>query len=149
MRGIGLLSQAGFLPILTAVQTWEDRETPSRLRAFESALRAAGCSRARVKIIPTLRIGMEERRNRGYREDERVTEEMMEGYDLDQLLCSRGRMVTDRGVAVCPILIEAPGAHLGRTLREACVPFPLGHRVCSTCWLHGAICSNPGGVSPE
>jgi len=149
MRGVGLLAQAGFLPILTAVQTWEDRETPSKLRAFEAALRAAGCSRPRVKIIPTLRIGMEETRTRGYREEERVTAEMLEGYDVDQLICSHSRIVTDRGVAVCPILIEAPGAHLGRTLAEAVHPFALSHRACYTCYQHGAICSNPGASSPE
>jgi MoaA/NifB/PqqE/SkfB family radical SAM enzyme len=144
MRGVGLLARAGFLPILTAVQTWEDRETPRMLRAFEEALRRAGSTRPRLKIIPTLRIGMEEKRTRGYREDERVTEEMLEGYDQDQLVCNHSRMVTDRGVAVCPILIEAPDAHLGKTLREALGPFPLRHQACSTCYLHGAICSNPG-----
>jgi hypothetical protein len=50
---------------------------------------------------------------------------------------------------VCPILIEAPGAHLGRTLKEASVPFGIGHAVCSTCYRHGAICSNPGSSSLE
>ena len=144
--GLGLLAAAGFLPILTAVQTWEDRETPGKLRAFEAALRAAGCAKPRMKIIPTLRIGMEEKRTGGYREDERVTEEMLVGFDQDQLICNHSRIVTDRGVAVCPILLEAPGAHLGRTLEEASRPFALAHRVCTTCYLHGAICSNPGAL---
>jgi MoaA/NifB/PqqE/SkfB family radical SAM enzyme len=142
LRGVRLLAEAGFLPILTAVQTWEEPETPRMLRRFEEALRAAGSSRPRVKIIPTLRIGMEESRTRGYREDERVTREMLEGYDQDQLICNHSRIVTDRGVAVCPILIEAPDAHLGSTLAEASRPFPLAHRACSTCYLHGAICAN-------
>jgi len=78
-----------------------------------------------------------------------VTEEMLEGYDQDQLLCSHSRIVTDRGVAVCPILIEAAGAHLGRTLKEASGPFRIGHAVCSTCYRHGAICSNRGSWSLE
>jgi len=149
LRGTGLLAAAGFLPILTAVQTWEDRDTPARLRAFERAMREAGCARPRVKIIPTLRIGMEEIRAGGYGEDVRVSEEMLEGYDQDQLICSHSRIVTDRGVAVCPILIEAPGAHLGVTLKEASRPFRIGHAVCSTCYRHGAICSNPGSSSLE
>jgi hypothetical protein len=55
-------------------------------------------------------------------------------------------MVTDRGVAVCPILIETPGAHLGRTLDEADRPFAIGHDACWTCWAHGAICSNAGSL---
>ncbi len=144
MRGVSLLCEAGFLPILTAVQTWEGRETPARLRAFEAALRAAGCARPRVKILPTLRIGMEEKRTRGYRGDEIVTEEMMAGYDEDRLICNHSRIVTDRGVAVCPILIEAEGSHLGSSLEDASVPYPLRHRACYTCYQFGAICSNPG-----
>ena len=44
---------------------------------------------------------------------------MMEGYDQSLLVCNHGRMVTDRGVYVCPILIETPEARLGATLAEA------------------------------
>jgi AdoMet-dependent heme synthase len=149
VRGLRLLARAGFLPILTAVQTWNDAETPSVLRALEDLLRSAGCSRPRIKLMPTLRIGMEALRTRGYLPEERVTREMMEGYDPGQLLCSRARMVTDRGVAVCPILIETPGAHLGRTLEEADRPFAIGHDACWTCWAHGAICSNAGSLGRE
>ena len=69
---------------------------------------------------------------------------MMENYDSSQLLCSRGRTVTDRGVAVCPLLIEAPDAHLGETLEEASGAFRLSHGACYTCYVYGAICSNVG-----
>ena len=31
----------------------------------------------------------------------------MEGFDEGQLICHHSRVVTDRGVFVCPILIEA------------------------------------------
>ena len=33
-------------------------------------------------------------------------------------MCSSGRMVTSRGVYVCPILIDFPGARMGETLRR-------------------------------
>ena len=44
---------------------------------------------------------------------------MMVGFDPSQLLCNHARIVTDRGVSVCPILIEAPDACLGSSLAEA------------------------------
>ena len=142
LRGLALLAESGFLPILTAVETWEATEAPRMLARLVGALCAAGVARPRVKLIPTLRIGMEEKRTQGYAGHERVTREMLDGFDETQLLCSHARIVTDRGVAVCPILIEAPDAHLGQTLEEASRPFGLSHGACTTCWLHGSICSN-------
>ncbi len=150
MSGLRQLVEAGFLPIVTMAQTWPDRDTPEILASFSETLRAAGYSRPRIKILPTLHIGMEENRSRGYLETERVSEEMMDGYPSSQLLCSRSRTITDRGVAVCPILIEAPDAHLGRTIDEGSRPFALSHGACHTCYVHGAICSNFGaGYRPE
>jgi hypothetical protein len=56
-------------------------------------------------------------------------------------------MVTDRGVFVCPILIETPEARLGATLTEAMRPFSIRHAACYTCWQHGALCANPSSTS--
>jgi hypothetical protein len=74
---------------------------------------------------------------------------MMRGFDVTQLLCSSGRVVTDRGIYVCPILVDEPDAKLGSTLEEASRPYGLGHRACHTCWLNGAICTNYAGVGQE
>jgi len=93
-------------------------------------------------VLPTLRIGAESERQRGYQPDERVTREMMEGYDANLLICSHSRVVTDRGVYVCPILIEAPDAKLGINLTEAQGRYALRHHACYTCWQYGALCSN-------
>jgi hypothetical protein len=68
---------------------------------------------------------------------------MMDGFDRAQLICDHSRVVTDRGVFVCPILIEAPDARLGATLRESLGPYPLRHHACYTCYQHGSICANP------
>jgi hypothetical protein len=57
--------------------------------------------------------------------------------------------VTDRGVYVCPILIEAPGARLGDTLAEALRPYALRHNACYTCYQYGALCANPSGEAKE
>jgi hypothetical protein len=74
---------------------------------------------------------------------------MMEGYDATQLICGHSRVVTDRGVYVCPILIEAPDARLGATLVEALTGYPLRHHACYTCYQYGALCANPSGGRPD
>ena len=67
---------------------------------------------------------------------------MMQDYDQNLLVCNHSRMVTDRGVFVCPILIEAPDARLGATLAEAQRSFAIKHQACYTCYQYGALCSN-------
>jgi MoaA/NifB/PqqE/SkfB family radical SAM enzyme len=145
IRGVRLLVEAGFLPIITIAQTWPEEENLAVFESFVETLKEAGYEHPRLKILPTLHLGMEEERTRPYSSSERISEEMMEHFDKSQLLCSRGRTVTDRGVAVCPLLIEAPDAHLGDTLEEADRAFRLSHGACHTCYVHGAICSNVGG----
>lgn len=142
MQGVLMLVKAGFLPIITMTQTWPEEETPEVFRRFVRVLNERGYSRPRIKILPTLHLGMEESRSRPYLNAERVTAEMLKDYDTSQLVCSHSRMVTDRGVAVCPILIEAADANMGSTLEEAGRPFAISHGACYTCYLHGAICSN-------
>jgi uncharacterized Fe-S cluster-containing radical SAM superfamily protein len=145
LRGVRLLLRHGFLPIITVARTRDDQEDAELFHGFVEVLRANGYDRPRVKVLPTLRLGAEVGRRRGYRADERVTAERMAGYDAGLLLCSHARIVTDRGVSVCPILVEAPGARLGATLGEALGPFALRYHACSTCYEHGALCANPSG----
>jgi molybdenum cofactor biosynthesis enzyme MoaA len=145
MRGVRQLVSHGFLPIVTVARTRDDEDDAALFAGFVEALRAHGYDRPRVKILPTLRLGAEAARRRGYRDEERVTPEMMEGFDPGQLICNHGRVATDRGVFVCPILIEAPDARLGGTLAESLGPYPLRHHACYTCYQYGTLCSNPSG----
>ena len=62
-----------------------------------------------------MHLGAEAKRTHGYRDDERVTHEMLADFDMSQLICEHSRMVTDRGVHVCPILIDSPDSWLGHT----------------------------------
>lgn len=143
LGGIQRLVAAGFLPIITAMQTWDDDDGDDVLTAFRRLLATVGCERARVKILPPLRIGAEAERSHGYQPEERVTHEMMHGFDLDQLLCSRARLVSARGVHACPILLDSPGARLGDSLAAAAqMPVRLSEQACYTCYVSGAICSN-------
>ncbi|MCG6154221.1 radical SAM protein [Rubinisphaera margarita] len=143
LQGIRKLCEFGFLPIITMTQTWEDDENEEVLAKFRQVLREVGHARPRLKILPRIRIGAEAERTCGYGELERITPEMMEGFDQSQLLCSYSRVVTDRGVAVCPILLDSPEALLGATLGESTEAFPLAHGACYTCYQFGSICTNP------
>lgn len=149
MEGIRKLLDHGFLPIITATQVWEPQHDEEVRQAFVARLRKLGYANPRLKILPPLKIGREAKRGGGYELGERVTAEMLEDYDTGQLLCASSRVVTSRGVYVCPILIETEQARLGSTLESAARPFRIDHSACFTCWLHGAICSNYGGVGQD
>ncbi|HET8654462.1 MAG TPA: radical SAM protein [Longimicrobiaceae bacterium] len=143
MGGVERLVGAGFLPIITCMRSWEDEETDDILGRFRELLAGIGYTRARLKILPPLLIGAEAERTHGYAPEERVTHEMLHGFDLDQLLCTRARLVTARGVYACPILLDSPSARLGDSLAEAAAaPARLAEQACYTCYRSGAICSN-------
>jgi len=141
--GVLKLVKFGFLPIITAARTWPEEEDAEVIGNFIAMLRSSGCQRPRLKILPTLHIGAEENRTHGYEESERITMAMMNEFDQSQLICHHSRIVTDRGVQVCPILIESPDSVLGATLEESCRPYQLKHGACFTCYQYGSICSNP------
>lgn len=142
MKGVSLLCEFGFLPIITMTRTWELDEDQEILGRFRDVLRIHGCDRPRLKILPRLKIGAEAERTSGYEQYERITSEMMEDYDQSQLICNHSRVVTDKGVYVCPILLESPDANMGQSLEDAMNSFPLRHGACYTCYQFGAICTN-------
>lgn len=144
VAGLGRLLDHGFLPIVTAVRTWPWGEEPAVFEGFVGMLRDLGYRRPRIKLMPALKIGAEAERDGGYGPADRVTNAMLEDYNLDRLVCASARVVTDRGIWVCPILLDAPDGRLGDDLAAAArAPFRLRHAACSACWTHGAICSNP------
>ena len=147
MDGVRQLVAAGFLPIISCMRSWPEPETEEVLGAFRELLAGVGYTRPRLKILPPLLMGEEESRTRGYEDTEFVSHDMMYGFDSGQLLCSRARLVTARGVQACPILLESPAARLGDTLGEAVGrDAPLADAACFTCYQNGAICSNaPSG----
>ncbi len=141
--GVERLVAAGFLPIITAMQSWPDDQHDQILEDFRQLLSGIGYRKARVKILPPLHMGEEASRSREYSDCERISPEMMVGYDIDQLLCTRARLVTARGVYACPILVDYPSARLGDSLQETAEKrTPLGEQACFTCYMNGAICSN-------
>lgn len=147
MRGVRQLVQHGFLPIITAARTWPAAEETTVVGNFIAMLKQSGYDRPRLKLLPTLQLGAEEERTCGYQPDERVTNSMLEDFETSQLICEHSRIVTDRGVHVCPILIESPDSLLADTLADSAQPYPLQYGACYTCYQYGAICSNPSSAT--
>ncbi len=142
LGGLRQLGRVGLNPIITATQTWQDAEDASLREGFHAFLRENGFSRPRVKILSLFRLGEEARRTRGYSAVELLSEAHMKDFDPLKLQCTTSRMVTSRGVYVCPILIEAPDARLGTTLRDSMRAYPMAHGSCHTCWATGVTCRN-------
>lgn len=142
MNGVKNLVRYSFLPIITAAQTWEDSETETVFDGFKKMLTSIGYNRPRFKTIPPLRIGREKVRSHGYDKYEYITKAMLQDYDENLLQCTSGRMVTDKGVYVCPILIDYPEAKVADTLQDSFVPYALKNQACYTCYISGAICHN-------
>ena len=146
LRGVELLVQHGFLPIITMTRIWDEAENDAVLGQFREVLRQHGYNRPRLKVLPRLQLGAEANRTCGYSAADRVTAEMLVGYDTSQLVCQHSRVVTDRGIAVCPILIDSRDAILGQSLDDANRGFAISHGACATCYQFGAICTNPSSV---
>jgi hypothetical protein len=113
---------------------------------FLELIRTFGFARPRLKVLSLFRIGAEEQRTHAYEEWERLTNDMLPQETLDGdaaavLQCSSCRMITSKGVYVCPILIEEPRARMGETLAETLRPFPLEYGACHTCWVQGVTCT--------
>lgn len=141
MAGLGKLLDAGIRPIITISRTWDGPDC-APLGELDGALRARGYREPRIKVLPMLRLGAEVSRSRPYASCERVTPDSVRDYDMSQLLCNSSRLVTDRGVWVCPILLDAPEARMGGRLQDTLGSYPLRHSACSTCVQNGAICAN-------
>ena len=142
LAGAVRLARRNLLPIITIVRTWDDGDELAVLAGFTRMLRDAGSDRPRIKVLPALPLGRELTRVAGLQRDECVTTAMLDGFDRDLLMCSNSRLVTDRGVWVCPLLVEQPDARLGTTLDEAGSSYELRHQTCVTCWRYGTICGN-------
>jgi AdoMet-dependent heme synthase len=147
IRGIKLLLDGGFLPIITAMRSWPIEQDEAQLCRFKNSLADVGYRYPRIKVLPSLKIGQEALRDHGYSEHDYITASMMVGYDCSQLMCSNSRIVSAQGVHVCPILVDQPGSILGRCLSDAKQAFKLSHQACTTCYQYGALCSNASSAA--
>ena len=128
----------GLHPVLTVTEVIPS--TPDTLASFRALLTDAGVPRPRLKFLPPVRLGREERRDRGYHEDERLAEGDLLPDEAFSLACGTGRMLTAKGLFPCPILIEVPDARMGDRLSDGLHPIRLRHQACYSCHAEGLRC---------
>ena len=135
------LGRAGLSPVVTVVEH-DDGLAGAEARArFLEFVRDLGIRQPRVKFLPLLRIGREERRTHGYL-GHGVTDSAPLLPEVESsLLCASGRIVTAQGVYTCPILVEHPTARLGDHLADAARDIQLRWDACQTCVLDGLRCN--------
>ena len=140
LAGVRNLSRAGFVPVLTVTEASAGAGSAAGRERFLALLRENGIERARLKILPLFRIGAEVGRAGAYRSWQSLEGVELDTAALERLQCSSGRMVTDQGVWVCPILVNEPEARMGPTLAESLGSYPLRPAACWTCHVEGATC---------
>jgi MoaA/NifB/PqqE/SkfB family radical SAM enzyme len=141
LAALGRLARAGVTPVVTVVEHEDGLKAAEARVEFTEFLRGLGFAHPRVKFLPLLRIGREERRTRGYLERERLDPEPLAPEIEDTLICGSSRTVTARGVYTCPILVERADARLGDSIREAGRDIRLDWRACHTCVADGLRCA--------
>lgn len=141
LEGIGHLAAAGINPVITVTEACDEAATRDGRTRFLSFLRSVGLGKPRLKVLPLIRLGAEEERERGYQQWETLAGVRISDEEAEALQCARCRIVCARGVYVCPILIDAPDAMMGQTLQETLQPFTLSHQACWTCHFEGLRCA--------
>jgi molybdenum cofactor biosynthesis enzyme MoaA len=141
MTGLRNLADVGLNPVITVTTAAEGVASSEGRGRFLDLIRGFGFAKPRLKILPLFRIGAEQRRTRAYADWERLSTDMLHDDDASVLQCSSCRMVTSKGVYVCPILIEQPEARMGSSIAETLRPFPLKFGACHTCWVEGVTCT--------
>lgn len=140
MTGLANLAGVGINPVITVTTAAVSVDSAEGRARFLDVIRSFGFDKPRLKVLSLFRIGAEETRTRSYDASERLTAEALEGADMSVLQCSTSRMVTSKGVYVCPILIDYDAARMGETVEETLKPFPLTYGACHTCWVDGVTC---------
>ena len=140
LQGICNLSVARLNPVVTVTEACPEAATAEGRAKFLDWMRAIGLSRPRLKVLSLFRIGAEETRLRAYESWETLRGRELTRSESESLQCSSCRMVTSRGVYVCPILIDEPAARMGEALGETLRPFELAFPACFTCHELGVTC---------
>jgi MoaA/NifB/PqqE/SkfB family radical SAM enzyme len=140
VAAIGLLARAGLNPVVTVTEACPGALSADGRARLLGFLKQCGLERPRLKVMPLLRLGAEATRSRAYAEWESLRGRTLGAEEAEALQCSSCRMVTSKGVYVCPILIDHPGARMAATLEGALRPFALDYQACFTCHEQGLTC---------
>jgi len=120
LEGLHRLVAEGLNPVVTVTEACDGAAAAAGRERFLDWARSIGLSRPRLKVLSLFRIGAEAGRLRGYTPHETLEGRTLPPEALEALQCSSSRMVTSRGVYVCPILVESPEARMGRRSPKPC-----------------------------
>ena len=149
LQALKLLQERGLPPIVAVTEYFYEGQTAVTgeagdgsgfYRKFRDFLLDNGIEKPRLKVIPVFEMGKLHPSELG---GAFVTPEMMRGFDVTTLQCSKSRIVAHDGVYACPLLVGEPQARLSQeSLAEAMKPCSLYHTACHTCYLSGMTCAN-------
>jgi AdoMet-dependent heme synthase len=139
VKGLTELALQQLSPVITVVEHRDGLAAMEARQAFLAFAKSLGLQKPRVKFLPLLRLGREPKRTHGYH-DEDVVRGPLDDAVLQSLQCNNSRLATQDAVLTCPLLLDAPDARLGTTLREALQPIHLRWSACHTCVREGLSC---------
>ena len=149
LRALRLLQERGLPPIVAVTEYfYETQAAPPQepgsgsgfYQKFRDFLLANGIDKPRLKVIPVFAMGKLQPSETGAAY---VTPEMMHGFDVTTLQCTKSRIVADGGVYACPLLVGEAEARLSEdSLSAALQPCSLYHTACHTCYVTGMTCAN-------
>ena len=149
LQALKLLQERGLLPIVAVTEYFYEGqmagpEQPGDgsgfYKKFRDFLLENGIEKPRLKVIPVFAMGKLHSLEAG---GALVTTDMMRGFDVATLQCTKSRIVAEDGVYACPLLVGEPEARLSeRSLVDAMQPCSLYHTACHTCYLTGMTCAN-------
>jgi len=140
LKGVRNLVATGLNPVITVTEVCQGAGSGEGRKRFFALLDELGIVKPRLKILPLFHIGAEAGRGGSYQGWQRLGEADATDGGWDHLQCSSCRMVTGRGVWVCPILVNEPGGRMGETIADTLCDYPLAHQACWTCHVEGASC---------
>ena len=144
LKGIKKVSEKNYKTIITTFRSWKKYETKNVEEEFIDLLvdNNIPSKNQNLKVLSPIRIGREEKRHRGYVESELFNEFSFNNFNFENLQCLKCRMITEKGVWVCPILVNESGGKMGDSLAETFKPYPLKYAACWTCRNDGLTCEN-------
>lgn len=137
LSAIGSLIQHGFNPIVSAVNIWEE-DTEELKHGYFRLLKKFEIEPEDInlKIIPPIKLGEYAKNYQSYQESELVTIKGLHSNQYQGFDCANSRVVTEKGIYACPILVNDPRGRVGNTLSDSSKKVFLEPNACYTCHQH-------------
>ncbi len=135
------LERAGLSAVVTVAEVHPELAGDEARPSFLAQMREWGVEKPRVKFLPSLKMGREAKRTRGYAPGEGLRGETLDSESPYRLVCGTSRTVTERGVWTCPLLVNDDRGRMGNSLADSLGPVSLRWPTCHTCQVEGLRCA--------